>query len=55
MPTFPLAFLRIKRTVALQYKKIFMTEFIHAPVASKEIGVFSKRDPIVSDVTLHNK
>ena len=23
-----------------------MTEFIHAPVASKEIGVFSKRDPI---------
>ena len=38
-----------------KYKKIFMTEFIHAPVASKEIGVFSKRDPIVSDVTLHNK
>ena len=27
-----------------------MTELIHAPVTSKEIGEVSKRDPIISNV-----
>ena len=27
-----------------------MTELIHGPVTSKEIGEFSKRDPIISNV-----
>ena len=27
-----------------------MTELIHAPVTSNEVGAFSKRDPIVSNV-----
>ena len=30
--------------------KLSMTELIHAPVTSKEIGEFSKRDPIISNV-----
>ena len=30
--------------------KIFMTELIHAPVNSNEVGEFSKRDPIISNV-----
>ena len=30
--------------------KVFMTELIHAPVTSKEIGEVSKKDPIISNV-----
>ena len=30
--------------------EIFMTELIHAPVTSNEVGEFSKRDPIISNV-----
>ena len=29
--------------------EIFMTELIHAPVTSNEVGEFSKRDPIISN------
>ena len=41
----------MKRAVSLQLKnEIFMTELIHAPVTSKEVGEVSKTDPIISNV-----